>query len=242
MIFGAGTFGVAVLAGLLTTLSPCVLPLLPILMGSAVTEHRLGPLALAAGVAASFTIVGVLLASAGAALGIDDEVLRKGSAVLLILFAVALLSARLQEVFASAAVGLTSSGHAALSRLTIGGLGGQFIVGLLLGVVWSPCVGPTLGAATTLASQGRNLGAISLLMLVFGIAASAPMLVIGSLSRAILLRVRGTLTTVGHRGKQILGVGILVLGALILTGTDHRLEAWLLDASPVWLTELTTRY
>jgi cytochrome c biogenesis protein CcdA len=56
MSFGIGTYGIALVAGLLTTLSPCVLPLIPLLMGSAVSAHRLGPWALAVGVALSFTV------------------------------------------------------------------------------------------------------------------------------------------------------------------------------------------
>ena len=79
-------------------------------------------------------------------------------------------------------------------------------------------------------------------MAVFGMGASIPMVAIGSLSRLTLLRFRGSLNTAGRRGKQLLAVALLVLGALILSRADHRLEAWLLDHSPVWLTALTTRY
>jgi cytochrome c-type biogenesis protein len=240
--FGAGTYGIALVAGLLTTLSPCVLPLIPILMGSAVTAHRLGPWALAGGVALSFTVAGVLLASVGVSLGLDGETFRQVAALLLIVFGLILLSGRLQALFARATAGLTSSGNALLSRFTLDGLSGQFALGLLLGIVWSPCVGPTLGAATTLASQGRNLAQISLLMAVFGLGASTPLLLIGSLSRATLLRVRGSVNKAGQRGKQVLGIALLLLGALILSHADHRLEAWLLDHSPAWLTALTTRY
>jgi cytochrome c-type biogenesis protein len=240
--FGAGTYGFAFAAGLLTTLSPCVLPLIPILMGSAVSAHRLGPWALAGGVALSFTVTGALLASVGASLGLDGETFRQVAALLLIVFGLILLSGHLQELFARATAGLTGSGHALLARYTLDGLGGQFALGLLLGIVWSPCVGPTLGAATTLASQGRNLAQISLLMAVFGLGASTPLVLIGSLSRATLLRVRGSLNKAGQRGKQVLGIALLLLGALILSHADHRLEALLLDHSPAWLTALTTRY
>lgn len=242
MNFGAGTYGIALIAGLLTTLSPCVLPLVPILMSSAVTAHRLGPWALAAGVALSFTVVGVLLASVGASLGLDAEAFRQVAAILLVLFGLILLSSRLQALFVRATSGLTSSGHSLLSRITLDGLGGQFALGLLLGIVWSPCVGPTLGAATTLASQGRNLGQIALLMAIFGLGASIPMLLIGSFSRVALLRFRGSLNAAGRRGKQLLGLALLALGVLIFSGADHTIEAWLLDHSPTWLTTLTTRY
>jgi cytochrome c biogenesis protein CcdA len=242
MSFGIGTYGIALVAGLLTTLSPCVLPLIPLLMGSAVSAHRLGPWALAVGVALSFTAAGVLLASVGASLGLDGETFRRMAALLMTAFGLILLSGRLQALFVRATSGLSNSGHALLARFTLDGLGGQFILGLLLGIVWSPCVGPTLGAATTLASQGRNLAQISLLMAVFGVGASLPLLLIGSLSRAALLRIRGSLKTTGERGKQVLGLALLLLGALILFHADHRLEAWLLDHSPAWLTALTTQY
>jgi cytochrome c-type biogenesis protein len=242
MSFGIGTYGIALVAGLLTTLSPCVLPLIPLLMGSAVSAHRLGPRALAVGVALSFTVAGVLLASVGASLGLDGETFRRVAALLMTAFGLILLSGRLQALFVRATSGLSNSGHALLARFTLDGLGGQFVLGLLLGIVWSPCVGPTLGAATTLASQGRDLAHISLLMAVFGVGASLPLLLIGSLSRAALLRIRGSLKTTGERGKQVLGLALLLLGALILFHADHRLEAWLLDHSPTWLTALTTQY
>jgi cytochrome c biogenesis protein CcdA len=242
MSFGIGTYGIALVAGLLTTLSPCVLPLIPLLMGSAVSAHRLGPWALAVGVALSFTVAGVLLASVGASLGLDGETFRWVAALLMTAFGLILLSGRLQALFVRATSGLSNSGHALLARFTLDGLGGQFVLGLLLGFVWSPCVGPTLGAATTLASQGRNLAQISLLMAVFGVGASLPLLLIGSLSRAALLRIRGSLKTTDERGKQVLGLALLLLGALILFHADHRLEAWLLDHAPAWLTALTTQY
>ena len=66
-----GALGLALLAGILSTLSPCVLPLLPIVLGAALTEHRFGPLALAAGVALSFVVVGLFVATVGFAIGLD---------------------------------------------------------------------------------------------------------------------------------------------------------------------------
>jgi cytochrome c-type biogenesis protein len=242
MTFGVGTYGLALVAGLLTTLSPCVLPLVPILMSSAVVAHRLGPWALALGVAFSYALVGTLLASLGASLALAGETFREVAAVLLIIFGSILLSERLQVLFARATASLGSSGQRMLSGFQFEGLGGQLALGLLLGLVWTPCVGPTLGAATTLASQGRDLAQIGLLMTVFGIGASVPMLLVGSLSRVALQRRRASLTAVGRGGKRILGLALVILGALILGGLDRQLEAWLLDHSPVWLTALTTRY
>src|SRR5258708_1652562 len=73
------------------------------------------------------------------------------------------------------------------------GLSGQFGVGLLLGTVWSPCVGPTLGAASVLAAQGKNLGAVALTMLIFGLGAGLPLMLFGSMSRHLFLPCRAAL-------------------------------------------------
>ena len=133
-------------------------------------------------------------------------------------------------------------GDGLLARLAGAGWGGQFLVGLVLGLVWSPCVGPTLGAATTLASQGRDTGQIALLMLLFGLGAGTPLVLIGGLSREAMACTRGRLLRVGQRGKWLLGAVLLVIGVAILSGADKRFEAWVVEHSPDWLTELTTRY
>lgn len=242
MDFGPGTFLLGYLAGALSTLSPCVLPLLPILIATAVAQHRFGPLALAAGLTLSFTVVGVFIATLGASIGLDQGVLRQGAALLLMAFGLVLLVPALQTRFAVATAGLGASGDGLLSRISGDGWGGQFAVGLVLGVVWSPCVGPTLGAASTLASQGRDLGQITLLMGVFGLGAGTPLLVIGSLSRSALTRTRGRLLALGQRGRWVLGAALLVVGLAILTGVDKRFEAWVVEHSPDWLTQLTTRF
>jgi cytochrome c-type biogenesis protein len=240
--FGTGTYGLGLLAGALSTLSPCVLPLVPVLVASAVNAHRWGPLALGAGLALSFTVVGLFFVTVGASLGLDPGTFRTAGAVILAVFGLILLVPKLQELFARAAGTLSNSGNQLLTRVTFDGLTGQLIVGLLLGVVWSPCVGPTLGAATTLASQGKDLRQIAFLMLIFGIGAAAPLVVLGSLSRASLMKVRGRLLSAGQYGKQVFGGVMLVLGVLIATGTDKSLEAWILDRTPDWLTALTTRF
>src|ERR1700684_4081327 len=138
MTFGVGTYGIALVAGLLTTFSPCVLPLVPVLMGSAVAAHRLGPWALAAGVALSFTVAGVFLASVGASLGLDGETFRRTAAVLMTAFGLVLLSGRLQALFVQATAGLSNSGHALLARFTLDGLAGQLALRSPLRIVRGP--------------------------------------------------------------------------------------------------------
>jgi cytochrome c-type biogenesis protein len=242
MNFGAATYGLGLVAGALSTFSPCVLPLVPVLLASAVNAHRWGALALGAGLAASFTLVGIFLATLGASLGLDPDTFRVAGAVILAIFGLILLVPKLQDVFASATGVLSNSGNQLLARATFDGFTGQFFVGLLLGVVWSPCVGPTLGAATTLASQGKNLGQIGLLMLLFGIGAAAPLFLLGTLSRVSLLKVRSRLLNAGKYGKRLLGMVMLGLGVLIATGVDKSVEAWILDRTPDWLTAVTTKF
>jgi cytochrome c-type biogenesis protein len=242
MDFGIGTYSLGYLAGILSTLSPCVLPLVPILISTAISAHRFGAYALAAGLTISFTVVGMLIGTLGASLGIDQAVFRNIAAVILIAFGIVLLSTQLQERFATATSGLSGAGDQFLSKLNIDGLKGQFIIGLVLGIIWTPCVGPTLGAATTLASQGKDLAQISLLMLIFGLGAGTPLVLLGSVSRATMMKLRGKMLNAGKTGKYLLGGIMVVLGLMILTGLDKTFEAWVLSVSPQWLTDLTTRF
>ena len=234
--------GLALLAGLLSTLSPCVLPLVPIVIGTALGQHRFGPVALAAGLALSFVTIGLFVATVGFAAGIDQELFRSIAAALLILGGGVLLLPRLQFQLAAAAgpIGNWTQAHA--GRFSTRGLGGQFAVGLMLGAVWSPCVGPTLGAASVLAARAENLAAVALTMFAFGIGAALPLLVIGTMSREALARWRNRLLAAGSGGKALMGIVLVATGLLILSGLDKRLETILVDASPAWLTELTTRF
>ena len=242
MNFGPTTYGLGLLAGALSTLSPCVLPLVPVVLAAAASAHRWGALALGTGLALSFTLVGLFLATLGTSLGLDPDTFRTIGAVILATFGVILLVPKLQDLFARLTGAVSNSGNQLLSRVTIGGFAGQLIVGALLGVVWSPCVGPTLGAAMTLASQGKDLGQIALLMLIFGLGAATPLVLLGCLSRASMMRIRGHLLGVGKYGKQLFGFALLVFGVLIATGVDKSLEAWILNQTPEWLTAVTTKY
>jgi cytochrome c biogenesis protein CcdA len=197
---------------------------------------------LALGLAFSFAVIGTLVASVGFAVGIDQDVLRQFAAVVLLAFAMILLVPALQERFAVFASGLSSAGNGMLSHVNTKGLAGQFMLGLLLGLVWTPCVGPTLGAAITLASQGQELGKVAGVMGVFGLGAGLPLMLLGMLSRNAMLKLRASLFKAGSWGKQLLGGVLLVVAILILSGGDKQLEAYLVQISPAWLTDLTTRF
>jgi cytochrome c biogenesis protein CcdA len=236
------TLGLALLAGVLSVLSPCVLPLLPIVLGTAASEHRLGPAALAAGLAVSFTAIGLFVATVGFAIGLDTDVFRTVSAILLIAVGLVLLVPKLQEQFALAAAPVSNWAGSYTDNFTPGGLAGQFGLGLLLGAVWSPCVGPTLGAASVLAAKGENLGEVAVTMLAFGVGAALPLMLLGFLSREAMMRWRGRLMETGKAGKTMLGVLLIAVGLLVATKLDKRIETILVDASPAWLTELTTKF
>ncbi len=242
MDFGLGSYATGFVAGGLSILSPCVLPVVPVLLGTAASVDPRGPLVLAGGLAVSFAVIGTLIASVGTHLGFDPENLRLIGAVLLALLGLALISSRAGRVFSAATAGVGNVGNGLLSRWRLDGLSGQFAIGLLLGIVWSPCVGPTLGTAIMLASQGSHLPQIALLMSIFGFGAALPVVAIGLVSRSALVRSRGTLLHAGRIGRTAMGIGMLVLAALILTSGDKLVEAWLLDHSPDWLTTLTTRF
>jgi len=235
-----GSYGLSFAAGTLSTLSPCVLPLVPILIGSAAASHRLGPLALATGLTISFTAIGIFVSTLGGALGIDQQVVRVIGAALLIFLGIILLSSSLQQRFAVATSGVSGAGQNLLAKISPNGLRGQFMLGLLLGIVWSPCVGPTLGAAVTLASQGTNLAHTSTVMLLFGLGAGIPLVLIGVLSRQALNQFRGRLMAFGQAGKKILGTMLAGIGLLVIFGADKAAEGWILDLTPEWLVNLTT--
>jgi cytochrome c biogenesis protein CcdA len=237
---GLATYGLSFVAGNLSTLSPCVLPLIPILVGTAMTGHRMGPMALGGGLALSFATTGTLLASLGNAFDFNPDILRIFSAWLLVAFGLVLLSTWLQQRFAAATAGIGSAGNNWIANFNMEGLRGQFMLGLLLGLAWSPCVGPTLGVAIGLASQGQQLTQVTLTMLLFGLGASFPIVILGMLSREGMQRARGKMASIGSTGKKVLGSIMLVLGVLILTGLDKQFEAAILNISPDWLVRLST--
>lgn len=227
-------------AGALTILSPCVLPLVPIVLGSAAQQHRFGPLALATGLVASFTIVGFAVATLGASTGFDGEVVRLFGAVLLVLAGLVLLVPAAQALLTRAATPLANWASQRQAGLERFGLAGQAAIGVLLGLVWSPCVGPTLGAATVLAAQGENLGQVAFVMFAFGLGIATVLLIIALATRSFFVRWRSRMMSTGSGGKRVFGGLLLVVGLMIFSGIDRILEGLLVSASPEWLTELTT--
>jgi cytochrome c-type biogenesis protein len=228
-------------AGTLSILSPCVLPIIPIILSTATSESRLGPLALAAGLSLSFVTIGLFVATIGYSIGLDADLFRYVAAALIIAIGVVLLLPGLQTRLATASGPIANWTDRRFGSQRSSGLSGQFGVGVLLGAVWSPCVGPTLGAASLLAAQGQDLLQVAVIMFMFGIGTAFPLLLLGLISRESMLRWRYRLLSAGQVAKVGLGILFVAIGALALSGFDRSIETDLVAASPQWLTDLTTR-
>ena len=237
-----GTLVLAFTAGVLSVLSPCVLPILPIVLCAAATDRKASPVALAGGLSISFVTVGLFVATIGYSLGLDANVFRYVAASLIVALGIVLMLPQLQAQLAAASSPIANWTDQRFRSQRGTGVSGQFWIGVLLGAVWSPCVGPTLGAASLLAAQGRNLPQVAITMLVFGIGAGLPLLLLGLLSREAMTRLRSRLLSAGQVTKVGLGIVFVAIGVLVLTGLDKSVEAGLVAVSPQWLTDLTTRF
>jgi cytochrome c biogenesis protein CcdA len=234
-----GHLVLALAAGGLSTLNPCVFPLLPLVVGGSLQANRAGPLFMGLGMVASFALMGLLLGVAGPALGIDGQSVRfVGGWLLLVLGAVMLVPA-LNERFTRLMTPLASGADGLSSRISATSLAGSFLLGGLLGLVWSPCSGPLLISAITLvASEGGALRG-TLILGAFGLGAAIPLIAAAYASRAGFVRMRGWV--LGHITALKTGFGVLLvfLGIAILLGWDKRLEALVIPLLPDWWVNLT---
>ncbi len=230
-------------AGLLTSLSPCVLPALPFFLGSATQRSRHAPLAVAAGLVTSFVVLGLLIGLAGEALNLSTDLVRNLSASMMILAGILLGWTRAQNKLAEWMTPLANwANRKSQDADQVSGLKGQFGSGLLLGAVWSPCVGPTLAAASGLATQAGTAAGAGIMMLLFGLGASVPLLFAAYASQKAFHRSRDKLMLAGSSGKKILAGILLLVGLAVWLGWDRQLEIWMLDRMPDWWIDLTTRF
>jgi cytochrome c biogenesis protein CcdA len=220
------TLLLAGLAGMLASLSPCVLPLLPIILAAATAEHRAGPLALAAGLAMSFAVVGIFLGLAGFALDLDGEWLRRGAGVLMALAGLAMLVGGLASRFAATAEGFAAPIARYAQGMAARGLSGQFALGAVLGVAWAPCTGPVMGGAIALAAQADSAPVAAATMVAFALGSVAPLLLLGYGARGAVPALRRRLASTAGRLQPILGGVLAGFGVLVLTGADKAFEAW----------------
>ncbi len=228
----------ALLAGVVGVLSPCVWPLVPVVMSSAAISGRSGPVWLAGGMSLSFAVAGTALTFFLVQAGIDPELFRYVAAVLLIGAAVFVLVRAVKDrVSRVLSVALARLGLASAGQGNPGSVSsmGQFGMGALLGVVWLPCVGPTLGAAIALASMGQSMPMAFLVMLAYGIGTAGILLGAGLASESALRKWRGSGLKGGVWGTRVLGGTLLVVGVAVLLGLDKWVETQAVNLLPGWV-------
>lgn len=239
---GVTELGFALLAGSLTTLNPCVFPLLPLVLGGSVQENRWAPVIMGAGMVSSFALLGLLVGVAGDALGLDPDHVRIAGAWLLVFFGLTLWVPWLNERFTRWMTPLASSSNRATGRMDTGAWYGAFGMGALLGMVWSPCSGPMLASALALvAAEGGAVRGVSILG-VFGLGAATVLVAVAYASRAGFGRARTWVLAHMDRTKKVFGALVLFLGVAILLGGDKWLEAQLVNVLPSAWIDLTTRF
>ena len=226
-------------AGLLTLINPCVLPVLPIVLASALQASRFGPLALAGGMGLAFVTLGFGVIAAGHLVGLTEETVARAGAVLMVGFGLVLMIPQAQARFALATAGMAARADQGMQDLPRDGWQGQFLGGLLLGAVWSPCVGPTLGGAISLASQGEDLLRAFGIMLGFALGIGTVVVALGHGARGLMRRHMGALRRFAQASRPVMGAVFVFVGVAILLRWHHMAEIWLLDRLPVWLVDLS---
>lgn len=242
MSAGLSEIGLALAAGSLTTLSPCVFPLLPLVIGGGVQSNRLAPLAMGAGMVGSFTIGGILIGVIGEAVSLDVDVVRISSALLLLTFGIVMLVPALDGRFSRMMTPIANSANRTVESVDGGSLYGALALGAMLGLVWSPCSGPLLATALALvASEGGALRGGTILGM-FGLGAATPLVGVAYASRAGFASFRDQLLSKIRAIKRGFGLMIAAVGILILTGGDKWIESQITALLPdSWLL-MITRY
>ena len=159
MMVGPAELGLSLIAGGLTTLSPCVLPLLPLMLGGSVQSGRWAPLAIGAGMVTSFIVAGIALGLVGDSIGLDVDVVRYAGAWVLMAWALVMLVPAFERRVTGWLSPVAGSANQLAGRLDGGSLRGAFGLGALLVLVWSPCSGPLAGIGVDDGGKRRRRGA-----------------------------------------------------------------------------------
>ncbi len=226
-------FFLAIAAGFLTIIAPCILPVLPILFGTSGTASRTRPLFIVLGFIASFSLFGAFFATAGSFLGITNDALRMVAVVILGLFGLALIFERPYQLLTARVAALFQRAGASVSALGKGR--GEtlqaLLIGASLGLVWTPCAGPILGTIITLAVQTKDPILTGALFGAYALGAGIPMLGIAYGGQSVLARLRA-MGAKSHLVNRMLGVLVLLTALAIATGFDRDVTTWLLQYLP----------
>ncbi|MEM6462042.1 MAG: cytochrome c biogenesis protein CcdA [Pseudomonadota bacterium] len=227
------------LAGLLTLINPCILPVLPIALSSALSANRAGPLIMAFGLMTTFTILGLFAASIGPGIGLTEDVISQASAVIMVFFGLVLLVPNLNARFATATSGFAGSVDQKMFGLDQTGTGGLFLGGMLLGAVWSPCIGPTLGGAISLAAHGGSLVWSGAIMLSFSMGVATIILALGYGAKEVIRSRQQAMRSLAAKSRSVMGFVFLAVGLGIFFKLHHKIDAALINVLPYWLQDLS---
>ncbi len=224
----------ALMAGVLSILSPCVWPLVPIVMASSSNSGKKGQFALAMGLSVAFALAGGVLTFILFSLGLSPEVLRWFGAVMLVLMGISLLIPEVAHWLSLILTKLTPEQRTQHNAQD--GAFNQFMIGMMLGLVWLPCVGPTLGAAIALASLGQDLIMASSVLFLFGLGTASALIITSIISTSVLQKFRPNVFSNVEKLKKLLGILLLILAIMVITGFDKVLETIALNYLPSWMT------
>jgi cytochrome c-type biogenesis protein len=242
-LFVPASIGFTYVAGVMTALSPCVLPLLPIVVGGAMQQHRAAPLMMGLGMTTAFASGGWIVGAMGPALGIDPVWLHQAAAISLILFGLALwfepltrmISRMVQPLALTADLMAEEIGQ---NRSPIA----SFFFGGLLGLAWSPCAGPMLVSSVALVANGRDATLGALLLGLFGLGAATPMVMAAYASRAGFSRLRNWAMGNTRRLRFDFGLLAIISGVILATGLDKMIATQVMLVLPDSWLELITKF
>jgi cytochrome c biogenesis protein CcdA/thiol-disulfide isomerase/thioredoxin len=208
--------GVAFVAGIVTAISPCVLPVLPIVFAGGASGGRRRPYAVVAGLVASFTVFTLVATALLSALGLPDDLLRNIAIAVVLIVGLSLLVPQLGT--------LVERPFQALGRHRPGDVGSGFLLGASLGLLFTPCAGPVIAAVAALAATNRFSAESVLVTLAYALGAGIVLLLFAlagqSGSKLPSLRTRAP------RVRQGLGAVIAGVAVLMIFGLDLRLATY----------------
>ena len=207
--------GVAFVAGIVTAISPCVLPVLPIVFAGGATGDRRRPYAIVAGLVWSFTLFTLVATALLSALGLPDDLLRNIAIVVVLLVGISLLWPRLGAI--------VERPFQALGRRNPGGMGGGFLLGVSLGLLFTPCAGPVIAAVAVLAATQRFSVQGVLVTFAYALGAGVVFLLLAiGAQRGMTLR---SVRSRAPRIRQALGGLIVAVAIVMALGLDTKLAA-----------------
>lgn len=227
----------AFLAGIVTILSPCILPILPIILATSLTDEgsKKRPYGIVVGFILSFTFFTLFLSSLVKLLGIPADSLRNFSVIIIALFGFSLIIPRIQLFMESLFARLAN-----FTPNTAGKTGffGGVMIGLSLGLLWTPCVGPILASVISLAITGTVTTDAVFITLAYSLGTAIPMYLVITLGRNLFTKVPWLL---GNTSKiqKIFGVVMIATAVLIYKGIDRTFQTYILTQFPQYGTGLT---